>query len=493
MPFAIVQTHSAGGREELSAVPEKWINTSIHGNILWWPSVKSSSEQAKLQRDENCAPGKSWLRYKCRIKRKNISTYAQAASLIDEMSGCSSSDVSLILKKKKKSNKTAPVNFHDLLNLPADEPSLQITPHRKVSVNISRKTPSKLIATAAPPKRTLLPATVEAQSASGILPSYEFDAANNNYPELLSLTNNPQSSSAKSIEQCVDLLNRLIDMQQKSNTMLNTRISSLEKRLAHQSTQLEFIMDALKSRNDQGEATESGRSFCFQRIDDSRKLEDLEKNLENESYRSNLVKWLRVNVCGDCADERMLCVLDLMMTKKFQAQCTWTGSSRKGPKIPIMVNRKMLKVFVEIGTSDTEIVTQQKLTNFFMKKLKNAGKRLKSSGVRRSSRHVVKKRVINRNEESQHITTGGKGLIVIEKADDRIDQGVEIKGEQENYEPYEYLDEISGEIGTAGNEPVNDMDAESSNETCSTDEYYEGSLDMEENDPLDDNVCELAE
>ena len=76
------------------------------------------------------------------------------------------------------------------------------------------------------------------------------------------------------------------------------------------------------------------------------------------------MRWLRINVSGDCADDRMISVLDLLMTRKCQTHCTWTGASRKGAKSPIMIHQHMLKVFEEIGNSEVEIVTKANWPNF---------------------------------------------------------------------------------------------------------------------------------
>nr|XP_029731662.1 uncharacterized protein LOC109416728 [Aedes albopictus] len=208
---------------------------------------------------------------------------------------------------------------------------------------------------------------------------------------------NAHSTSEEKLQQCVDLVKNLTEMQRASDARINARISSLEKRAAHQSTQLEFILDTMKNCKNQVETSEAGPSFVFQPIDDSTKLRELDRNLEDATYKANLMRWLRINVSGDCADDRMISVLDLLMTRKCQTHCTWTGASRKGAKTPIMIHQHMLKVFEEIGNSEVEIVTKAKLAKFFMTRLKNAGKRLETTGLRRSSHHVIRKRKLARN------------------------------------------------------------------------------------------------
>lgn len=95
---------------------------------------------------------------------------------------------------------------------------------------------------------------------------------------------------------------------------------------------------------------------------------------------------------GRCGEDKMLAALDVLCSKGFQAECTWTGTSRKGPKTAIMSHPKFVDLFIEIGSSSTELINQEKVAAFFMKKLKNAMKRLSATGQRRSSRHNVPKR-----------------------------------------------------------------------------------------------------
>lgn len=101
----------------------------------------------------------------------------------------------------------------------------------------------------------------------------------------------------------------------------------------------------------------------------------------------------------------MLCVLDMLLSREFQSKCTWTGASRKGPKIAIMPNRNILQLFVQIGSDESEVVTQRKLANFFMRKLKNSLKRLATTGMRRGTRHVRRRK--QKNADGNQVQPGG--------------------------------------------------------------------------------------
>lgn len=107
----------------------------------------------------------------------------------------------------------------------------------------------------------------------------------------------------------------------------------------------------------------------------------------------------------------MLGVLDLLFSKEFQTKCTWTGASRKGPKTAIMPNRNILLLFQQIGNDEFEVVTQQKLASFFMRKLKNSLKRMIASGLRRGTRHVRgRKRQRKANEQEEESEVDGSSI-----------------------------------------------------------------------------------
>lgn len=113
----------------------------------------------------------------------------------------------------------------------------------------------------------------------------------------------------------------------------------------------------------------------------------------------------------------MLGVLDMLFSKQFQTEYTWTGASRKGPKIAIMPNRNILQLFQQIGSDESEVVTQQKLAIFFKKKLKNSLKRLMTTGMRRGTRHVRRTKqqrmAVDQEAQIRSDTESDAGSIII--------------------------------------------------------------------------------
>lgn len=100
---------------------------------------------------------------------------------------------------------------------------------------------------------------------------------------------------------------------------------------------------------------------------------------------------MRVNL-GANVENKMLQALDIVFTRNFQCTCTWAGQSRTGPKSRISDKLNVLRVFRQIGEREDEIVTDDKLCAFFMKKLKNATKRKDIKGLRRSTQHTVRRK-----------------------------------------------------------------------------------------------------
>ncbi|XP_062550627.1 uncharacterized protein LOC134215454 [Armigeres subalbatus] len=354
MPFALIETTNAKGKCKLSVVPNKWLRASPNGSVVLWPNG-SPQEQETLLRSEHSCPSSSWLRYKCTVKRNLIGSYNQALKLLERMTD---GDVDSNQIRHEKESQTF----------------LQELVYKNTSrVNVAPPTGIRKA------NRNSFPVITSAYSA-----------ANTDNVRFVSDDDVHQVEAEDPIQKCLDKMDIIINMQQQ----INKRLDALEKRVTVISDQNTAIFQAtVKQKTQSKTEIEETLSFNFTPMETEHELVDLEKKLEHKTFSEKLVKWLRVNVSGKCAEDRMLCVLDLMFTKKFQTMCTWTGVSRKGPKTAIMPNRNILEIFQILGSDDMEVVNQRELAAFFMKKLKNSLKRLTITGVRRSTRHVRRRKV----------------------------------------------------------------------------------------------------
>ncbi|XP_055630248.1 uncharacterized protein LOC129771029 [Toxorhynchites rutilus septentrionalis] len=133
MPFIVVETDNAQGGKELSVVPEKWTRNTKSGKIIFWSNAKNIAEQEKLLRDENSCPKKSWLKYKCTVRRSPTKSFAEAKRLLEELSGESSSDVTELVRRKRKANNREN-NFQKMLVLENTPPATHQTPPQTMNV-----------------------------------------------------------------------------------------------------------------------------------------------------------------------------------------------------------------------------------------------------------------------------------------------------------------------------------------------------------------------
>ncbi|XP_053691306.1 uncharacterized protein LOC128739830 [Sabethes cyaneus] len=394
MPFAVVETINARGCKELSVVPCNWLRTSRSGNIVLWPNAKRIADQEKLLHDENSFPKKSWLKYKCTVKRNAIMSYAAAKLMLEELSGESSSDVNQLIRRKKKQHNHDKESFQNMF-------VMDNTQHQNESASVDEISDSE------PTVGDQFNINIGSQKSSPQVPVI-VEVTENMQSEIFSQQKTPPSSSPTGIQRIEyvtyenfhepdtlveadnpvqECMNEIIKLRQ----YIEQRLDRLEKRSADICIQNEFILDALRKNSSRVTNIEEPISFCIDPIENELQLADLELKLADKDFKSKMVKWLRLHASGDCAENRMLGVLDILFSKEFQTKCTWTGASRKGPKIAIMPNRNILQLFTQVGSDEYEVVTQQKLANFFMKKLKNSLKRLLAAGMRRGTRHVRRK------------------------------------------------------------------------------------------------------
>ncbi|XP_055614426.1 uncharacterized protein LOC129760782 [Uranotaenia lowii] len=356
MPFVVVETVDARGRKELSIVPEKWVRDTQNEKIVFWPNAKRISEQEALQRDDKSCPKKSWMVFSCTVKGKSNKLFSDAKRLLDELSGESSTDVSHRVPRKRK--KEPEINFQKILTLENEPQSSSESPVRWQSVS-----DENFHITTAPDS-----------------PLQNTDCEGNDQET--------QFLYGTLAEPHVEIIDEDPIEVKELHLQIIARLDNLEKRVAEIFTQNEFILNTIRNVNALARVTEEEPPFGFKPVENEQNLADLEQKLADKEFKTKMVKWLRLNVYGDCADSRMLCVLDLLLSRVFQTMCTWTGASRKGPKIAIMPNRNILQLFQLMGSDENEIVTQRKMQTFFMRTLKNSVKRLSNKGMRRGTRHV---------------------------------------------------------------------------------------------------------
>uniref|UniRef100_A0A182PGH5 DUF4806 domain-containing protein n=1 Tax=Anopheles epiroticus TaxID=199890 RepID=A0A182PGH5_9DIPT len=127
----------------------------------------------------------------------------------------------------------------------------------------------------------------------------------------------------------------------------------------------------------------------FEKIDSLEQLQTFNDELATPEYEEKMRQWLEGNLIDMRSDVRMSDAMDMLFTRKFLTCCSWTGISKGAQKIAMMQMTNVTKLFERIGTTSLAVVNSRRVANFFMKKLKNAGKRALAKGVRKSTSRVT--------------------------------------------------------------------------------------------------------
>lgn len=297
MPFALVETTNARGFNELSVVPTSWLRGSKSGNILLWPNVKSVAEQEKMLRDETSCPKKSWLKYKCKVKRNPISTFAAAKRMLEELSGESSSDAGHLVRRKQKHDKRETENFQSMLVLDNSNrsPEAQLNP---IVIEVRGGVQDEIH------QESLLQSPSEDAAQHEILP--QALSEQRSFPPADTFTERPPDDmhGIQTVQYVTydtahepntvmetdiqESLNVIIKQQQETND----RLERLEKRAAGIGTQNDFILDTVRSINSGKRDIELASSFSFEPIKDEQELAELEKKLEDNEFKLKMVSIL---------------------------------------------------------------------------------------------------------------------------------------------------------------------------------------------------------
>uniref|UniRef100_A0A182N888 DUF4806 domain-containing protein n=1 Tax=Anopheles dirus TaxID=7168 RepID=A0A182N888_9DIPT len=128
---------------------------------------------------------------------------------------------------------------------------------------------------------------------------------------------------------------------------LPTRLSKTEQRLLNIEANLMEMSSTLDSIGDQFQtllnnvATSSQRvrgvvDLKFESISNEEQFEAFNANLERPAYEQQIYQWLDSHIIEDRSDRRMLDAMDLLFTRKFLTECSWTGIGRGTEKIAFM-------------------------------------------------------------------------------------------------------------------------------------------------------------
>ncbi|XP_058120042.1 uncharacterized protein LOC131262133 [Anopheles coustani] len=160
-------------------------------------------------------------------------------------------------------------------------------------------------------------------------------------------------------------------------------IASMERRISIMTKKLDTALQKLPIP---GNVKDRRVSFEFSPITNEVELASLNEHLGQKEYFQTFLDWLNCEVSmARTGDHRMHEALDLIFSRPFFAECSWTGKSVPGKmKLALINYKQVINIFRIIGSTRGSKVSDLALLCFFQRKLKYA-KRRAHSPVRRST------------------------------------------------------------------------------------------------------------
>ncbi|XP_052900245.1 uncharacterized protein LOC128306698 [Anopheles moucheti] len=168
------------------------------------------------------------------------------------------------------------------------------------------------------------------------------------------------------------------------NPEINHRLDRLEHITSTIAAKLDILLDKSITPVNQRRKT---INIGFEIISSEEEIKTFEANLNEISYFNEISSWLEDNIFEITPDNRMIEILDLLFTKQFLTEFSWTGISKGKQKIAMMTFKNILELFRFHGSTNDTTITQKDVARFLMKKLKNAAKRALIKGLRKSTQH----------------------------------------------------------------------------------------------------------
>lgn len=379
MPFNIVETVDARGHKELLAVPETWIQGTSKGKTyLLWPNVRQKDRLNGLIEDDNSIPTNSWERILCRVKRVGFSSVSEANEVVNQMcleTTTESSDVFTQEKGPQKAKQPRKMtNFESLLNLCEEE-------NHEVAYKINKSALNENLVEC-----------VQSEMVDESEWQYEYLSAE--HSEQYTVNEYvPEKGQKEPDEQLIlngvgshkSNLDERLERIECALSGLSNRLTKVEKGMSTIIAKIDILTD--KTVIPVSMRRRKNNNVGFEPIKNVQELKTFELDLSDNSYFNEIATWLENNMYENTLENRMIEIMDLIFTKQFLTECSWTGISKGKEKIALMTYKNVLELFrFYSSTSDSEN-SMRNVAIFFMKKLKNATKRATTKGLRKSTQH----------------------------------------------------------------------------------------------------------
>ncbi|CAH2988860.1 unnamed protein product [Chilo suppressalis] len=310
MPFKIVKTYE-NNKDKLFAVPSFWEDK----NILKWPR----KNEAKHIKNES-TPEADWKQLKCVVKRRNIPSYETAEYVLKEMLNHTDTEDDTCTSKKPICEKP----LRELnLNIIADE---IVYPAASVSNNVVE-----------------MPTTSGSNDVTSEMPAATSVGMDNVY-EYHFIQDNQSTTNQ---HQCCTTLVQNLEVQNvilSNQTQILNELKSIKnaqniiiQKVALFSIQLDDAVSQITQATDSNievtslneiKSAPSNTAFYVKPVENIQQLYDLEKQLSESSFRQKMKTTYSVLCNGGKGIDCAYTLADILFSREFLCECTWSGGSR---------------------------------------------------------------------------------------------------------------------------------------------------------------------
>ncbi|XP_058167153.1 uncharacterized protein LOC131281812 [Anopheles ziemanni] len=174
-------------------------------------------------------------------------------------------------------------------------------------------------------------------------------------------------------------------------------ITEMEKRINSVKTKLDAVLRKMPSPESEQapgpSPTIHPNIVEFNPITTEAQLIEFNTMLSKKEFLHAFLEWLNKRIAkAHSGEQRMHEALDLIFSRPFFANCSWTGTSTLGiQKVGLYKFTQVLNIFRTIGSNMGQQLTDDRIRSYFRGKLRKAKDRLKLQGIRKSTCRPVRK------------------------------------------------------------------------------------------------------
>ncbi|XP_063635192.1 uncharacterized protein LOC134805937 [Cydia splendana] len=353
MPFKIVQTLERGGYR-LTVVPSLWESN----NILRWPP--KSKNILRVIKDESSKPGTDWEKMKCNVKRRQLSSYAQAEMELEIMERQSETDVNELQHDQTLSHSN-------------------IQAHQELDTFDFNAYADTLANTNSSPKNV--------------------NNTNTHTGEVILQVCGDQNNLTEKMDTIINMIhnqNQIIENMANKICVMSVQIEDITEKLSrHEHQPMNMEVTLLKNTKNLPE----NESYSFAIIENQQQLDALEVKLADKAEYKKLKRHLSFLCTPTVGEGKNFAyrLMDSMLSRDFVPLCSWSGGSRGDvSKIALKDYKMFKKFFFELIHSWDSAFTIESTESFFKVALKNSTKRksmknLRASRTKRRRKNTAKK------------------------------------------------------------------------------------------------------